>query len=133
KVSNIFKSDSLYTKALALARRNLSRNTYDKMFPVTLFDEAFCHGLASVAYLHKKWYKITGDEKFYNLYEFLIKDIVERGDKIDGLAGYKKIINRNETINSIGLLDGVVGIGIVLIDYLLGDNNTGWDSFFLLD
>jgi len=133
KVSNILKSDSLYTKALAIAKRNLSRNTYDKMFPVTLFDEAFCHGLASVAYLHKKWYKITGDEKFYNLYEFLIKDIVERGDKIDGLAGYKKIINRNETINSIGLLDGVVGIGIVLIDYLLGDNNTGWDSFFLLD
>lgn len=133
KASNILKKDSLYTKALALAKRNLSRNTYDKMFPVTLFDEAFCHGLSSVAYIHKKWHGITGDEKFYNLYELIIKDIIERGDKIDGLAGYRKIIDRNKTINSIGLLDGVIGIGIVLIDYLLKDNNTGWDSFFLLD
>lgn len=133
-VSSILKDEKIKEKALNLAYRNLGRNTYDTIFSSPdKYDACFCHGLSSVAYIHKKWYLISKDANFYKEYEKLILNVLSFGDKKNGAAGYQKYTGDGNYIDSIGLLDGVIGIGIVLIDYLLEFDDCGWDNFFLLD
>lgn len=129
KASVILQNNSLREKAISLAYRNVRRNSLDKIFPYPSYDAGFCHGLASVAYIHKKWFTITGDDFFYKEYEKYISSILDFGEEHKGfpkftLDGFKE---------TIGMLDGSIGVGIVLFDYLLGVQDHGWDNFFLLD
>lgn len=133
KASVILKSESLRQKALDLAYTTLRRDSIDKIFPTSKYDAGFCHGLSSVAYINKKWFILSKDEVFYKQYEKYIVDIINYGNKNIGVAGYQKYLGKDRFIDSIGFLDGAIGIGIVLIDYLLGFEDEGWDSFFLLD
>lgn len=134
KAACILNDKALKEKALALAYKNLQRNTFDKMFSSpNSYDACFCHGLSSIAYIHKKWYLISKDEKFYHEYEKLTSAVLSFGENEKGIAGYQKHQGNGTYIDSIGLLDGVIGIGMVLIDYLLEFDDCGWDNLFLLD
>lgn len=134
KASKILKDESLREKAFKLAYRNLSRDSIEKIFPTPICDAGFCHGLSSIAYVHKKWYYISGEKKFYDLYSKFISEILDFGKRNVGIAGYQKYVSNNQYEDSIGFLDGAIGVGIVLTDYLLEDNSTiNWDQFFLLD
>ncbi|KLT70294.1 lanthionine synthetase LanC family protein [Flavobacterium sp. ABG] len=129
KASVILQDNSLKEKAISLAYRNVNRNSLDRIFPYSSYDSGFCHGLASVAYIHKKWFAITGDDLFYKEYEKYISNILDFGEKHEGfpkfsIEGFKE---------AVGMLDGTIGVGMVLLDYLLGPQDYGWDNFFLLD
>lgn len=133
KAANILKDENLKQKALDLAYKTLKRDTTEKIFASSNWDAGFCHGLSSVAYIHKKWYSLSKDKSFYEQYEKYISDILDYGDKEIGVAGYQKFAGKNGYEDSIGFLEGAIGIGIVLMDYLLEFDDTGWDKFFLLD
>lgn len=135
KASQVLNDESIKDRAFSLAYNNLKRDTIEKMFPRPFFDAGFCHGLSSIAYIHKKWHSISGDILFYRQYEKMIFDIIDFGKDDKGVAGYQKFISVDDGVrDEIGFLDGAIGIGIVLMDYLLGEgNNTNWDNFFLLD
>lgn len=135
KASQILEDVILKESALEIARSTLSRSDCKS----ALLDEkncemGFCHGTISVAYYHKLWLKLSGDEKFKNLYQIFKKETIKRGSLKKGLAGYtKKDLNRND-ISSIGMLDGISGIGTFLIDAVIKDNNSiNWQSIFLLE
>lgn len=132
KASIVLNDESIKKKALNLAYKNLARNIIEKVFPTLKYDACFCHGLSSVAYIHKKWYMISKDIAFYKEYEKYIEYIIHYGINDEEVKGYQKYIGKSKYADAIGFLDGTIGIGIVLIDYLL-DLDTGWDNFFLLD
>lgn len=132
KASIVLNDECIKKKAFNLAYKNLERNTIYKVFPSLKYDACFCHGLSSVAYIYKKWFLITKDLVFYNEYEKFIENIINHGINDDGVKGYQKYIGKSKYADAVGFLDGTIGIGIVLIDYLL-DHDTGWDNFFLLD
>jgi lantibiotic biosynthesis protein len=131
KASNVLKNEELKKKALNLAYRNLERNKVELIFTSSKYDAGFCHGLSSVAYINKKWYQISKDKKFYEEYEKQIVKILDIGSNEIGIAGYQKFAGKDGYIDSVGFLDGAIGIAIVLIDYLLMED-CGWDVFFLL-
>ncbi len=133
KASKTLMNEYIYNKAVELAYVNLQRNSIEKIFPTPYYDAGFCHGLASIAYIHKKWFSITNDPNFYEAYENYISDILKLGNKNFGVTSYKKFHHKDGYIDAIGLLDGTIGVAVVLIDYLLKFNDTGWDNFFLLD
>ncbi|MET0943957.1 MAG: lanthionine synthetase LanC family protein, partial [Flavobacterium sp.] len=134
KAAGILKDASLKEKALHLAYINLARNTTDKMFSSRdNYDACLCHGLTSVAYIHKKWYSISKDEKFFNEYERLAEDVLKFGENKKGIGGYQKRLGDGKLEDSVGLLDGIIGIGMFFIDYLLEFDDCGWDNLFLLD
>lgn len=133
KASKILNDEILREKSLKLAYQNLKRNTIEKIYPLLLYDAGFCHGLSSIAYLHKKWFVISEDKKFYDLYEKFILEIIDFGDTSVGIGGYQKYLGNDRHEDTIGLLDGAIGIGIVLIDYLLEEEDCGWDGLFLLN
>ena len=58
-----------------------------------------------------------------------MKDVLRKGeDENLGIAGYRKFMGNDKYENAIGLLDGVVGIGVVLIDSLMKENQKiEWD------
>ncbi|NCO62703.1 MAG: hypothetical protein GW849_02355 [Flavobacteriia bacterium] len=124
-------NDLFLNKSIEIALKTLQRNSMETAILSNSYDGGFCHGAASVAYLHKKWFEITGNEKFNIAYENFINDLLDIGKNTEGIAGYRKHLGNGNYENAIGLLDGVIGIGIVLIDYMVDDND--WDSFFLLD
>ncbi|MGA9211558.1 lanthionine synthetase LanC family protein [Kaistella sp.] len=97
-------------------------------------DAGFCHGTISVAYYHKKWYSITSNVEFLKLYKKFTNDTLLIANKGNGLAGYKKKTATGEYQNTLGLLDGIAGIGVFLIDSLLNENiSIKWESIFLID
>ena len=133
KASIVLEDEKLKQKALDLAYRNLERNTIEKIFPTKKYDASFCHGLSSVAYIHKKWFLISNDKMFYKEYVKYINEVLNFGNQEIGIAGYQKLLGKGEYADSFGFLDGVIGIGIVLMDYLLEFDDCGWDNFLLLD
>lgn len=133
KAAEILKNEELKTAATEIAYKSLERKTVDQIFPIPIVDGAFCHGLSSIAYNHKKWHKITKDPEFEKEYTQKINEILTLGNNPHGIGGYQKYMGKGEFEDAIGFLDGGMGIGVVLLDYLLGDKDYGWDNFFLLD
>lgn len=134
KASKILKDETLRRKSFKLAYQNLKRDTIEKTYPSQSYDAGFCHGLSSVAYIHKKWFSISDDKKFNDLYEKFISDIIDFGETNEGIGGYQKYLGKDRYEDTVGLLDGAIGIGIVLIDYLLEEEeDCEWDSIFLLN
>jgi lantibiotic modifying enzyme len=93
-------------------------------------DGAFCHGTAGIAHLFNRCYLVTGNLEFLDRASFWINETLKQAKFEDGLAGYKA--RDIETwINRFGLLEGIAGIGLVLISYL-SKNNSDWDECLLL-
>lgn len=134
KASEFLSDKKLAKVSHYLAEKNLSRDSINKIFSIPFYDSGFCHGLSSIAYLHKKWSLISNNEEFkVQYYNFILK-LLENGNQSDkSISGYQKHIGNNVFKNEVGFLTGSLGIGVVLIDYLLDINNTEWDSFFLLN
>ncbi|MEF9476550.1 hypothetical protein OWR28_01195 [Chryseobacterium sp. 1B4] len=78
-------------------------------------DPGFCHGTISVAYYHKKWYLITGDTRFLELYKKFTQLTLSLSTEKKGLAGYLKNTGTGGKQAALGLLDGIAGIGVFLL------------------
>lgn len=132
KASEYLNDNSLKLKAESIALKTVEREEINQIFPFGAFDCGFCHGLSSIAYMHKKWYLISGKEVFQKSYLKFIENILNESTSA-GIGGYQKIINYGKYEDRAGLLDGSIGIGIVLCDYLLEKNKNEWDKLFLLN
>ena len=130
KASILLNDENLMAKSKLLAYRNLKRSIENKNFPYKKYDSGFCHGLSSVAYLHKKWYKITNDQRFFDEYERIIDEILHFYKTHNG---FPKLTANGSYKETIGLLDGSIGVGLILIDNLKNENSNLWDKFFLID
>ena len=116
------------------------RDTIESSFLSDLTDACFCHGTSSAAYIFKKMYKIYKTPIFFDLYIKFIGFTLERRRNFEiSKSGYAKFSNSSQNyINANGLLDGISGVGLVLIDYLSYLSNDqylsteNWDSVFLL-
>lgn len=134
KAAKIIDDDKVLSLTKEIAYHCCKRDTIIKSFFSEESDACFCHGTSSAAYLFKKMYKTYNEDVFNDKYELFINYTLDRRKFPDVISGYKKYSNitgENEVSNS--LLDGISGIGIVLIDYLLGNENNDWDKFFLLN
>ncbi len=116
-------------KSNAIALRTLSRNS-----PETAFtnDACVCHGAASNAMIYLKWYKQSEQPQYLQGYQNWIGHTLKAGHHTDGIAGYKRYYGDSER-PVFGMLDGVLGIGLVLMDYLSDGHNPNWSSMLLID
>lgn len=86
-------------------------------------DSHFCHGASGVCYFFKYLYDLTNDQDYYHAYQtwfsktmMLLKNDLENN------------VFKN---NSAGLLEGLAGVGLVLISNLT-DQKFSWSKVFLL-
>ncbi|QHC84741.1 hypothetical protein AS589_08060 [Empedobacter brevis] len=130
RASRSFNNDFLMKKSLDYSLYWSKKETCEKALRMP-YDYMFCHGVSSVTYLNKKFFELTNKEVFKDNYNSFLKNILMHKD--DGIGGYQRFSNVSKGyVNSLSVLDGIAGIGILLIDSYL-ENDKLIDQIFLLD
>lgn len=95
-----------------------------------VMDAGVCHGAAGIAHIFNRVYQNTGDEVFKDAALYWLDDCMQKSRFNDGLAGYK--VWRNDGwITKHGILEGIAGIGLVLLSMISNIEPT-WDECLLL-
>lgn len=94
-------------------------------------DPGICHGAAGVAHIFNRFYQITKQEKFKEAALYWLNETLNYSSHSDGLAGFKKFGNKDGFVNDIGLLEGISGIGLVLLSFV-SEIEPKWDRCLML-
>lgn len=95
-------------------------------------DAGICHGSFGIAQIFHRMHKETNNPVFAEAMEFWIKDGLEKATHKDGFAGFKQWKEFDkEWKGDFSLLEGVSGIGLVLIDYL-ANFDVEWDNCLMI-
>ena len=96
-------------------------------------DAGICHGSSGIAHIYNRMYRYTGRKEFKEAASYWIAETLNMAIFEDGLAGYKSY--QSELMggwkNEYGLLDGIAGIGLVLLSHISEEEPT-WDRCLLL-
>ncbi len=121
-----WKKEALDIMMHATGRKELKENN--------VLDAGFCHGASGIAHIFNRFYKETGIKEFDSARWYWLDQTLKMARFDDGLAGYK-MWNSHENIfhHEAGLLEGTLGIGMVLLGFLTEDiEDLNWDRCFLL-
>jgi len=95
-------------------------------------DAGFCHGSFGNTHIFQKVYQETNDNLFKETAEFWLNEGLERGTHRDGFAGFKQYLGFDRQFTgSLSILEGVAGIGLVIIDQL-STFESKWDECLLI-
>ena len=95
----------------------MKRDTFE-VFLSKLGNAGFCHGASSLDQLYRDFTSM----------------VLEKGNGLEGLAGYRKYSGNLQFEDAIGLLDGGIEIGLFLLDRIMErDDQINWQSCFLLN
>jgi lantibiotic modifying enzyme len=98
-----------------------------------VIDAGICHGSAGIAHIYNRLYQHTGMEPFKEATIYWLEDTLNKAAFTDGLAGYKAWHTplHGGWKNQAGLLEGISGIGLVLLA-AVSDIEPKWDECLLL-
>ncbi len=111
----------------AIAIHSSYRRNINELF---LKDSCLCHGFSGVYYLFTKLHENLKGEQLNDAKQFWFKEIFKRSVS-EELAGLKTFYQTEEPSLDHSLLEGLAGIGLILLSSLPGANND-WDKFFLI-
>jgi len=106
-------------------RRNIQENLIN--------DAGFCHGSAGIAHVFLNLYLSTRVEKFKETVDYWLHITLQMAKHPDGLAGFKAWHSEGQRgfENVDSFLEGIAGIGMVLLSYLKNDEIL-WDECVML-
>jgi len=122
--SNYIDNISLKNKAIEIFLFSCQRTELDMN---SVIDAGLCHGTAGIALIFKRMYLNTNLSEFQEAANYWLDQTLLMDKYHDGIMGYKA----NCKESSIGFLDGVAGIGLVLLSFLSNDDPK-WDECLLL-
>lgn len=114
-------------KGLEILLLSAQRRTFDETFTN---DAGICHGSAGIAMVFRRMFFETKRDEFNDATGYWINSSLSFARFEDGLAGYKTR-EKDGWKCDYSLLTGIAGIGLVLLSYLVKDEQD-WDEFFLL-
>ncbi len=96
-------------------------------------DACFCHGTSGIAHIYNRAFNLTNDKKFEESSHFWLNKTLEIMINKDGIAGYKLFVHKQYggSRNSLGILEGVAGVGLVLLA-AISKIEPEWDECLLL-
>jgi hypothetical protein len=95
-----------------------------------VFDAGICHGSSGIAHIFNRMYHNTGNLSCKDSAIFWINDCLKKASFDDGLAGYKTW-RTDGWITQSGILEGIAGIGLVLLA-AVSEIEPDWDECLLL-
>lgn len=96
-------------------------------------DAGICHGSFGNALIYSRMFQITNKALFRETSDFWLKDGIKKGEHKFGYDFYKQWYGYDKNwIPPISLLDGVSGIGLVMLDCLSKTSNN-WAECLLID
>ncbi|WP_282160506.1 lanthionine synthetase C family protein [Ulvibacterium marinum] len=126
--SKVLNDEKLRKESLSILKHAAGRTSPDTSL---VKDAIVCHGSYGIAQIFSRIYKETKIPIFKDTMEFWIQDGINKAIHEDGYAGYKQWRDVNEWIVGISLLEGISGMGLVIIDYL-ADFETSWDECLMI-
>ncbi len=107
------------------ATRNLPHNTL-------VYDAGVCHGSYGNALIYKRLFQKSNETSFKKSLNFWIEDGIQKAIHQDGYAGYKQWnAFKKSWTTELSLLEGIAGIGLVIIDCLSNEPNS-WDECLMI-
>jgi lantibiotic biosynthesis protein len=131
QVAKISQNEEWENMAINLILQTGSRRDPKK---TSVIDAGICHGSAGIAHIYNRMYQHTGIEAFKDYAIYWLNDILNKAVFTDGLAGYKAFHPEKEDnnwIQQLGMLEGIAGIGLVLLSSIT-DIEPKWDECLLL-
>lgn len=100
----------------------------------SIADAGLCHGGAGVAMMFKYMYDETGDERFAETSNYWADATLTLATHEDGPAGYKRYTLETTPPwkDSYTMLEGIAGIGLILLSTLDMERKSEWTDLFLL-
>ncbi len=124
-----FKDQSVLDFSLEVLLHSAKRQSLEDTL---VYDAGFCHGSAGVAHMYNRMYHFTKETIFKNACDFWIQKTLDFAVHQDGAAGFKKYNSVSKTQETnFGLLEGIAGVGLVLLSYLKSDFS--WDYCLMLN
>ncbi|WP_333596834.1 lanthionine synthetase LanC family protein [Chryseobacterium flavum] len=131
-VANFQNNQELNQFSLNIANHWVRRDSIGKaLLNEDFYDHMMCHGVACVALYNKLWFTITKDQSFYKNYTYFINNLLSQKQDFDNVAGYKRAVINNEYEKSYGLLTGVAGVGLLLLDASNMERKSWYDLFLI--
>ncbi|MDG0949135.1 lanthionine synthetase LanC family protein [Bacillus paranthracis] len=99
-----------------------------------IYSPTFCHGYAGISYIYKRFYEKTKEIRFFEEAQRLREKVLEFFDDTNPFGFYdvERMNDKVLQLNSIGILQGVVGTLLCLLSFE-DNNNAFWSTAFLLD
>ena len=93
----------------------------------------FCHGLAGICGLTRKFYEYTDDMYFQEMYMRMFEELLNVYDENHPLGFKDREVEKGKLVDKdeIGLLNGTSGVLLTLLS-CYKPVKTQWDSIFLL-
>lgn len=126
----IVNDENLKDKIIEVLRYNAKRRVLEENM---VFDAGICHGTAGIAHIFNRFYHATNIEEFKETAFYWYNQTLQMARFKNGLAGYKTHIKgpAMEFENCSGFLEGVAGIGLVMISSI-SNIEPSWDEFLLI-
>lgn len=123
------KDDALINRAVEILVHTANRKSHEDHL---VHDACICHGSFGNAMIFKKAFDITGEPNLLKAYENWMNLGLAMGHIKSGYAGYKFYMGgSNKWKNELSVLEGITGIGLVLIENLM-KKSTGWGQSLLV-
>ena len=119
-------------KALEVLRFSTTRRDGQKS---GINDAGLCHGAGSVCMMFDYAYRQTEEKTFQDGRDYWLDTTLKLGNMKGGLSGYKTwhTVEYGGWVNEYNLLEGVAGIGLMLLTVLADDpQQEKWLKFFML-
>jgi len=95
-------------------------------------DSGFCHGSFGNAHIYRKMFEKSSNSIFAETSSYWLSDGLKRGTYEGGYAGFKQYMGYDrDFVGSLSLLEGIAGIGLVILD-TLSDFESTWDECLLI-
>lgn len=117
-----------YAESIKILRKTLKRVHLEHE---SVYDAGFCHGSCGLSHLYYKIFKLTNLKEFLFQSNYWLEVTFNKSEFKDGYAGYKSFHQNDGWSNEMGVLEGVAGIGLVLLARL-NDSDSTWDNLLLI-
>ncbi|MCB9296886.1 MAG: hypothetical protein H6559_27775 [Lewinellaceae bacterium] len=125
-----FEDDILRDEAIRIAKHSAGRKEEAERLEVN----HLCHGTAGISHIFNRFYQHTGHEVFRQAALYWLGELLRRASPADSSMPFRNIITvdyKKQTVDDFGLLEGLAGIGLMLIASL-GNAEPHWDRCLLI-
>lgn len=130
QAGEVLQDTHLYEEAISVLTHTTSRRDIKEAM---IMDAGICHGAYGVLHIYSYLYKKTKNIAFKDACDFWAEQALLFGKHENGYAGYMvwRGAKEKEWENEVSLLEGVAGIGLVMLSYL-SPFKTTWDECLLI-
>lgn len=127
RCADALDDSSLLERGLQILRHTTFRISEDQS---GIQDLGFCHGSSGLCHIYDYLYRITSDETFLKSSSHWLQFTLQRLFQNENI--YRAYRGPNEGwVESLGLLDGLAGIGLALLNQVF-PNLSQWEEIFYL-